>query len=436
MITLFSDKTNRYILTKKIIITFLVILFYLFGNRIPIHNIDQDALKKTLVELGNNNPILQSLAMYTSGNNIGITPLSLGIVPYINASIIMDLLTALIPSLEKLQSEEGENGRKTLTFYKKCLTILLGSFQTFVIIGYLKNFIYNNDIFELSLIGLQLVTGSLIVIWITSIIDKRGIGNGTSIIILINILLSLIGHFPSFFESFFSEKSETALNQIKYASMGIYLNTDILIIFLLIGLICISQSTKLNIPVVSARQLVYLEEMKMISLEEYLLITQNGLLIKLNQAGIFPIIIASNLLPFFSYFTSNFITTKDWIGKLFYYCLIIIFNYFYTTIFWDPEKIADRLRKSSVSIINIRPGQETIDYLQKKVFETSTLGGLLLCLILAFYDSLKEVFYTNSDLLNQINITSLIISVGVGYEIQKTIQSLTATTITEIICDS
>jgi len=423
MFQLFSKKTNRYTVSQKALITLAIIGFYRIGNNIPIANIDQEALRKVLSDIGSTNPILQSLAMYTSGNSIGITPFSLGIIPYINASIIIDLLTALIPFLEKLQSEEGESGKKTLNFYKKMLTVFLASVQSFFIIGYLKNFIYNTEIFEIFLIGLQTVVGSLVVVWMTSIIDKKGIGNGTSIIILANILISLSNRLPSFLSTFF------------FGTFSLLTNvSEILVILFIIGLICLSQSAKLNIPVVSARQLAYLEDMKIASLEQYLLITQNGLVIRLNQAGIFPIIIASNILPFLSYFSSNFIDPRNLVGKFSYYFLIIIFNYFYTTIFWDPEKIADRLRKSSVSIVNIRPGQETIDYLQKKVLKTSIIGGFLLCFILCFYDILKEL--THSVLLSQLNITSLIISVGVCYEIQKTIKGLNTTSITEIICDS
>ena len=105
-----------------------------------------------------------------------------------------------------------------------------------------------------------------------------------------------------------------------------------------------------------------------------------------------------------------------------YYLLIIGFNYFYTIVFWDPEKISEQLRKASVSIVNITPGKETVSYLENVVRSTSIIGGIFLCLILLCYDVIKQ--FINGDLLNQINISSLIIVVGVAYEIQKTIRSL------------
>jgi preprotein translocase subunit SecY len=107
---------------------------------------------------------------------------------------------------------------------------------------------------------------------------------------------------------------------------------------------------------------------------------------------------------------------------LFYYCSIVGFNYFYTIVFWDPEKISEQLRKASVSIVNVTPGKETISYLENVVRSTSFIGGILLCLILLLYDLTKQFF--NAYLLNQINISSLIILVGVAYEIQKTVRSL------------
>jgi len=189
--------------------------------------------------------------------------------------------------------------------------------------------------------------------------------------------------------------------------------------------ICISQTSRINIDVVSARQLAYLENNQNTNLIENTSLAfqkkENGLSIKLNQAGIFPIIIASNLLPFLSYFSNNILKNSEYLNKGLYYILIIGFNYFYTTVFWDPEKISEQLRKASVSIVNITPGKETISYLESVVKSTSILGGLFLCVILFCYDLIKGL--TKGNILSQINISSLIILVGVAYEIQKNLRS-------------
>lgn len=405
-----KKENNRFTVKDKILLTLGLLFLYRIGNNIPLGNIDQEALQNEFLKLQANNSIIQVLSMYTSGGTSGITAFSLGIIPYINASIILDLITALIPALEKLQSEEGESGRKRLLFYKKIVTIILSIVQSIFILNYLKPYIYNTEFFELFLIVLQTVTGSLMITWMTLIIDKRGIGNGTSIIVLANIV-----------GSFFPKLSLFVTN------LSSFYFFDIALLFLIILLIYFSQTFRGILPVVSARQLTYLETMDLQDLEQYLLVTQNGLLIKLNQAGIFPIIIASNLLPFFAYFTSNIIDPNKGIGRILYYFLIIIFNYFYTTIFWDPEKISEKLRKSSVSILNVRPGIETVDYLQQKVQEYSIGGGIILCFIVLFYDIARQL--TGSLLLNQLNISSLIIAIGVSIEIQKNIRGLSAATI-------
>jgi preprotein translocase subunit SecY len=193
-------------------------------------------------------------------------------------------------------------------------------------------------------------------------------------------------------------------------------------------LICISQTARINIDVVSARQLAYLENIEKSTINQKVTTsfqtkdTGNGLSIRLNQAGIFPIIIASNLLPFISFLVQSVNSELKFINNIAYYLLIIGFNYFYTIIFWDPEKISEQLRKASVSVVNVTPGRETISYLENVVRSTSLIGGISLCIILFLYDFFKQII--NGYLLNQINISSLIILVGVAYEVQKTLRSL------------
>ena len=396
--------------TKKILLTLVILFIFRFGNTIPLTGIDQDALKKSFLQLENKNAIMQIINMYSGGGgNTLLSPFSLGIIPFINASILVDLLTAIFPSLEKLQSEEGEAGRKKLTFYKKGLTFLFSIIQSVLLIVYLKSYFYNTDLFNLSLISLELVTSTMLTVWLSTLIDNQGIGNGTSIIIFTNIVITLI--------------SKNLLN-FSLAEKN-FLIQIVFILFLLL-LICISQTARINIDVVSARQLAFLENNQQETIKKRLNINlqneENGLSIRLNQAGIFPIIIASNLLPFLSFFTNSLSSNFKFINDIIYYLLIIGFNYFYTTIFWDPEKISEQLRKASVSIVNITPGKETVSYLENVVKSTSILGGIFLCSILIAYDVCKSII--NGVLLNQLNISSLIILVGVSFEIQKNIKSL------------
>ena len=398
--------------TKKILLTLFVLLIFRFGNTIPLSGIDQDALKKSFLQLDSKNSIMQIINMYSGGGGTTLlSPFSLGIIPFINASILVDLLTALFPYLEKLQSEEGEAGRKKLLFYKKVLTLIFSIVQSGFLIFYLKAYFYNTELLNFLIIGSELVTGSMLIVWLSNIIDNKGIGNGTSLIIFTNIVVTLIS------KNLLSVPSNDNIFWIEIAFL----------LFLMI-LICISQTARINIDVVSARQLAYLENIEKSNINQKVITnsqpkdTGNGLSIRLNQAGIFPIIIASNLLPFISYFVQSINKEFMFLNNIFYYLLIIGFNYFYTIIFWDPEKISEQLRKASVSVVNVTPGRETISYLENVVRSTSLLGGISLCVILFLYDFFKQII--NGYLLNQINISSLIILVGVAYEVQKTIRAL------------
>jgi preprotein translocase subunit SecY len=396
--------------TKKILLTLFLLFLFRFGNTIPLVGIDQEALKKSFFQFENKNSILQLINMYSGGGGIALlSPFSLGIIPYINASILIDLFTAIFPFFEKLQSEEGEIGRKKLNFYKKIVTLLFAIFQSAFLIFYLKPYFYDVGLFSYFTTGLELVTGAFLIVWLSSIIDKKGIGNGTSLIIFTNIIVTLIS------KNFFISQ---ALNGKSIV--------ELITLLILILFICISQTARINIDVVSARQLAYLENIEKGNLREQVIknspLSEAGLSIRFNQAGIFPIIIASNLLPFFSFFSDALGNPYKIIPTLLYYGLIIGFNYFYTVVFWDPEKISEQLRKASVSVVNITPGKETVMYLENVVRSTSLLGGIFLCLILLIYDSLKQII--GGTMLTQLNISSLIILVGVAYEIQKSMRAL------------
>ena len=408
----FPNTTKQNNPTNKVLLTLFILLLFRFGNTIPLSGIDQEALKKSFLQLESRNSIMQIINMYSGGGGTTLlSPFSLGIIPFINASILVDLLTALFPALEKLQSEEGEAGRRKLAFYKKVLTLIFSIVQSGFLIFYLKSYFYNTELLNLALISSELVAGSMLIVWLSNIVDNKGIGNGTSMIIFTNIVVTLIS-------------KNLLLNQ-KFDS--VFLIEIIFLLFLMI-LICISQTARINIDVVSARQLAFLENIEKNGINQKTTVNfqskenNNGLSIRLNQAGIFPIIIASNLIPFISYFVQSIGGELKIINNLIYYLLIIGFNYFYTIVFWDPEKIAEQLRKASVSVVNVTPGRETISYLENVVRSTSVIGGISLCIILFLYDFFKQII--NGSLLNQINISSLIILVGVAYEIQKTVRSL------------
>lgn len=393
--------------TQKLIATFVLIILYRIGNEIPLTGIDQEALKKAFFQSENKNALLQVINMYSGGggSNAVLTPFSLGIIPFINASIFVDLLTTLIPSFQKLQQEEGEAGRRTLNFYKKGIAVVFAIIQTVIVLGYLKPYMYNTGMISLWVTGMTLASGAMLIVWMSNQFDNKGVGNGTSIIILINIVTNLSGN----------KGLETLITNP---------SSDLLFLLVISGLILISQSARIDIPLVSARQLSYIGNLNESKENEGLvskeIVKRNNLSVRFNQAGIFPIIIASNVLPFLNYLVGGRIPKLGMDGI--YYLLIITFNYFYTIVFWDPEKISEELRKSSVAIQDVPPGEPTAKYLGERVKGTSTLGGIGLCAILIIFDLFK--FTTKSVLLTQLNVSSLMIVIGVTYELQKTIRAL------------
>lgn len=399
---------------QKVAITVGVILIYIFANFVPLSGIDQIALKKAFSELSMNNSIIQILNTYTGGanrNNL-ISPFSLGIVPFINASIFIDLLTSILPFLEKLQTEEGELGRQTIAFYKKILTLFFAIGQSYLLLKYLTPYIYYASFFNYAILTIQLLFGALVMVWLSNLIDNKGIGNGTSIFIFLNIIGSFLNK-NIFFEQ--------PINSSFFLQL--------IILLFLVKFIIVSQTSRTTIDVVSARQLSFLENSETKTFptkvpKKLVKGKESGLSVKFNQAGIFPIIIASNIIPFLSYYIQIFfpLPLSSVLSNFVYYLLIIGFNYFYTSVFWDPEKIALQLRKSSVSILNVTPGKETVEYLEYVVRSASIAGGIYLCSILFSFDILKQLI--NGNILNQINVSSLIILVGVSYEIQRTLQGL------------
>ncbi len=387
---------------KKLVFTILALSFYALGNSIPLHNIDQLTLKKAFSPAFEKNALIQALSMFSSGTNGFISIFSLGIVPFINASIIIDLFTSLIPSLEALQSEEGNLGRKKILFYKKVLSLIFAAFQSYFFILFLKDFLYSNTYLSITLSCLELIAGSFSIIWISNFLDTRGVGNGTSLIILTNILVS-----------FFIKSSTIVKNLTPIAILEIF------ILFLLVAIITISQKAAFKILLISARQLNYLKNIQDGNLKE------NILLIKYNQAGIFPLIIASNFLGFLSYFSGEFLLSNSIIKSLIYYSLILLFNYFYTRIIWDPEKISEQLRKSSVALANVTPGIETTKYLEDIVKLVSFRGGIILCLILFLFENIKNT--SNFSILPEINIASVIIAISIINDLLRNLKSLRIT---------
>ncbi|RZL51184.1 MAG: hypothetical protein EOP00_00675 [Pedobacter sp.] len=406
--TKFAKKTSF----AKLSLTLLFLLMFRLGNNIPLFGVDEQALKTFFSLSSLQAGLPQIWGLYSSGGTINLTLFSLGIGPFLNASILIDLLAAVIPRLEKFQNEKGEIGRQRLFFYKKIATFFLSVIQAIFLIRFLQSYIHNLGLSSLILLGVELVAGSFLILWLSTQIDKAGIGNGSSLILFSNAMFPFVKKIQSFKQADF-----------------ITLLTQILLFTFFLFLLSLSQSAKLNVEVISARQVALLQEKNLLTPETSVGKKQRGLAIKYNQVGIFPILITSNLVTFLSNL-SLFKELKKtglkllipFFSKIFYATFLSAFNYFYTVVFWDPEKIAGQLRKASVSLVNISPGKETILFLENVVKSTSLIGGLLLALIFILYDFLRTIFPTS--ILNQLMITSFMIVVGVAYDFQKMQRSL------------
>ena len=380
---------------NKIRTTILVIFITRVGNYIPVPNVDQEYL----INILNSTPILRNF--YTN-ENLVLGIFSLGILPYINASIMMQLLTSVVPSLEKLQKEEGEAGRRQITKYTRYLTLFWTIVESVSITFALRPilFIWNFDI--CSQITLALITGSMIILWLSEIITEKGIGNGSSIIITANILAGL----------------PNTLKTLYNSGTGFSLLFNVLSFTVLItGIIYVQEAVRV-IPLISAKQLFSQTENP----------TKTSFLpLKINQGGVMPIIFASTVLTFLTVFV-GFIAKLDAFSNLniatnvqtiLYsgtnFVLILAFSLFYSNLILNPNELAKDLNKMAVTIPGIRPGNQTKEFLNKTLKRLSLLGALFLAIIVTVPNIRSSYGF---------GVTSLLILVGVTVDTSRQIQTL------------
>jgi len=380
---------------NKIRTTILVIFITRVGNYIPVPNVDQEYL----INILNSTPILRNF--YTN-ENLVLGIFSLGILPYINASIMMQLLTSVVPSLEKLQKEEGESGRRQITKYTRYLTLFWAVVESISITFALRPilFVWNFDI--CSQITLTLITGSMIILWLSEIITEKGIGNGSSIIITANILAGLPNTLKTIFNS----------------GTGFSIILNILSFTILItGIIYVQEAVRV-IPLISAKQLFSQTENP----------TKTSFLpLKINQGGVMPIIFASTVLGFLTVFAGilanleifSKLSLNTNVQTLIYsgtnFILILAFSLFYSNLILNPNELAKDLNKMAVTIPGIRPGNQTKEFLKKTLKRLSLLGALFLAVIVTIPNIRSSYGF---------GVTSLLILVGVTVDTSRQIQTL------------
>lgn len=421
-------------LRKKMLFTALVVLIFRVGAAIPVPFIVAGGLDSLSSAGEYSETFLQYLNMMT-GNafNMG-TMFALSISPYINASIIIQLLTVAIPALEKL-SKEGEEGRKKLTKITRYTTIGLAVMQSIAYFIYLRSqgvIVTKADgsqytgfaaVFMGAVVTLCLTAGSAFIMWLGEQVSDRGIGNGISIILFAGI----VARVPTMCVNLYGYVQQGGTNGAYYALVPIL----VVGMFGMIAYIVWMDNAERRIPVQYAKRVV---GRKMYGGQS------THIPIKVNMSGVLPIIFASSILSlpgtvemfisnkiesgsFWSKFFKVF-TSEHWAYGIMYFVLIIFFAYFYSSIQYNPVEMANNIRKNSGMIPGIRPGKPTSDYISK-ILSRMVLMGALLISVVALVPILFTQFTSLVNVPMQVSLggTSLIILVGVALETVKQLES-------------
>ncbi len=412
-------------LRKKMLFTLLIIVVFRFGSVIPVPFLDAGALA-TLMKAASENTALGYINMLTGGAFSYASLFAMGITPYINSSIIMQLLTIAIPALERL-SKEGEDGRKKIAAITRYVTVALGLFQGVAYYFYLRSnagIVKITDGFAGFFVGLVIVlcftAGTALVMWMGEQINDKGVGNGISIILFAGIVARLpvtMGSVWQYIQLGFTSPS----------TAGHYLVLAPLFVVLFLGIIWVivfMNEAERRIPVQYAKKVV---GRKMYGGQS------TYMPVKVAMSGVMPVIFASAILSipqfikifwdpaegFGKAFMDAFSST-GWIYTILHFLLILMFAFFYMSVQYNPLEMANNLRQSNGTIPGLRPGKPTAEFISKILSKVTLIGALFLAFI-----ALVPIIYTNVTGMHGLSIggTSIIIIVGVALETVKQLES-------------
>lgn len=398
---------------RKVFVTFFILIIFRVFAHIPIPGVNVVALR----QLFSQNQFLGLLDIFSGGTLANFSVIALGLNPYINASIILQLLTMVFPSLENL-SKEGEYGRQKINQYTRLITVPLAFMQAIGMYALLRSqgIIHELSILPLASMFLTMTCGTILLMWLGELITEQGIGNGISILIFAGI----VGRIPVVFF-----QTTTTLNPENTLNIGIFL---LLGLFVIASIVLITEATR-QIPVQYARRI---RGTKMYG-------GQNTYLpLRLNQAGVIPIIFAVSLvlLPSIvaNYFVSSGRELLAGIGhflesafqpsgltyNLIYFLLVVGFTYFYTAVVFNPTKIATEIQKYGGFIPGIRPGTPTANFLNHVLTRITFAGALFLGIIAVFPNIARQITDIQTVLLGG---TGILIVVSVVLELVKNLES-------------
>ncbi|MCP4137122.1 MAG: preprotein translocase subunit SecY [bacterium] len=410
-------------LRNKILFTLFILIIYRIGAHIPIPGINVDALRDYFAKSagGGTTGLINFIDLFAGGALKRFTIFALGIMPYISASIIIDLMKVVFPTLERL-SKEGHEGQKKLTQYTKYGTILLCTVQGFALTKWLQNMPgvvpKDSGIAFIFIAVIAIVTGTMVLMWLGEIITERGIGNGISLLIFAGIVVRV----PSGFEATLQKIGDSGEPIVGIILFGVFLAVIAASILLTLG-------TR-RIPIQYGKKMV-----------GGAAVQRNAQFIplKVNAAGVIPIIFASAIIMFPSQLmstlgkqTNEFLTMLQYSlspGKIPYMMLysgfIIFFCYFYTAIRFNPADISENLKKYGGFIPGIRPGQNTTDHIMRILNRITLFGSLFLAGIAIVPDIIMRVWpeHVSPTMAYMFGGTSLLIIVGVALDTLNQIES-------------
>ena len=403
-------KEIKDIILKQLFISLGVLLLIRIGTFLPVPGINHTDLAFYLQR----HSVTKSLVSTFSGDDTFVIGLfTLNIFPYINASILIQLILGFSPKLSKLQKEGDLEGRRSINRLTRFITLGWAIIQSLSIAFYLKQILFDWNYFLAIEIVIWLTTGAMIVLWLSELITDYGLGNGASLLIYTNIISNL----PNLVNKIFAENSG---NFNLFSVLGI----GLLIFASLYGIVFLQEGVRI-IPLISSKQLNQ-------SSSQDLVASNNYIPLRFNQAGVMPIILTTAILVVPSYINNlgvlpkidlpiNFESLKFvyWIS---YFLLILIFSSFYSTIVLNPKDISDQLQKMAVTIPGVRPGKQTTFYLKQVMKRITLVGATMLATLATLPNFIESTFNITS--LNGLTTTSLLILAGVILDLVREVKNI------------
>jgi len=402
-------------LRGRLLVTVGILILVRLGIFLPVPGIDRQRFAEAIA---GNNSIFGLLDIFSGRGLSTLGVFALGILPFINASIIIQLLTAAVPSLENLQKNEGEAGRRKISQITRYVTVVWAIIQSVAFSTlFLQQFALSPGLVFVAETAIALTAGSMFVMWASELITERGIGNGASLLIFVNIVASL------------PKSLGDTIDLVQVGGREIVGRVIVLVLVFLatiLGIVFVQEGMR-RIPIISARRQVG---------RRVLAEQRSYLPLRLNSGGVMPIIFAAAILSL-PLLVANFAKNQElanivnnylspsgsapWVYALVYLTSIVFFSYFYSSLILNPVDVAQNLKKMGSSIPGIRPGKATSEYIERVTNRLTFLGALFLGLVAIIPTAVESTL--NVPTFRGLGATSLLILVGVAIDTARQIQT-------------